>query len=359
MACMFSNQVRAAMSSVLTYLVFFAAFWCVTSVSTQAQLLVLVAEPANETVWVGTVDSATGTLTKGAVELEGCCQMASGLTAVDRNQKRLFAVGRFVSGDQQGEWALMNFSFDGTSVSTALPAMMPSALLAFDQSSGLLYSGAFSKNDNGMQWFSLDPETGLGAHLGDPNVNCCDVFTGQAQVANLGDSGRGLYFLGRSLVPDAGDTDWYLWVTDLATGGSSPLMSLPSGYPGFFRIDEAGEQLTFMMQSSPSEPLVFYEMDLTESTTNIQSTHVIDGCCWVGQGSVADLSPNQRAWWLGGSGSKTSELDVGYFSLFANTDSRSQFSQALDAGYQLHALMVIGDVVDLSGIFADRFHGVQ
>lgn len=347
------SEQRHSSGSVLAHLLFLGCLWLAVSVPAQAQLLVLVSESDAESVWVGAVDSATGALTKPTATIDGCCEIDSGLTAVDRQQERLFAVGRFVSGDQQGQRALMTFSFDGDTATTASPETTPSAVLAFDQSSGLLYSATFSA-DEGTEWFSLNPETGASTTLGEPDANCCEIFTGQAQVADLGEV-RGVYFLARALVRDAGDDDWSLWVTDLTTGSSQSLMQLPSGHPGFFRIDEAGARVSLMMQTTPSDATVFYDLDLAATTTSVQSTHAIDDCCWVGQGNIADLSANQRAWWLLGNGAKGASLDAGYFSLFANSNSRSQFHQSLPSAYQLHAMVINGQVLDRSGIFADQF----
>ncbi|HEY7906134.1 MAG TPA: hypothetical protein VIC53_04340 [Wenzhouxiangella sp.] len=339
--------------SVLAHLLFLSFLWLAVSVPTQAQLLVLVSEPDEESIWVGAVDSATGVLTKATATIDGCCEIYSGLTAVDRQQELLFAVGRFVSGDQQGQLALMTFSFDGESVVTVLPATTPNAWLAFDQSSGLLYSATFSA-DEGSGWFSLNPETGASMTLGEPDADCCEMFTGQAQVANLAE-GRGVYFLARALEREAGDDRWHLWVTDLATGLSRQLIELPEGHPSFFRMDEKGEQALLMMQQTPSGAAVLYEVDLIDSITTTKASHAIDDCCWVGQGSVADLSANQRAWWLLGNGAEGASLDAGYFSLFANSNSRSQFHQSLPSAYQLHAMVINGQVLDRSGIFADQF----
>lgn len=313
-----------------------------------AGLAGLVFEESEGNLMMASIDSGTGAVSPGAATLNDCCQLVSGLTAIDRVGERLFAIGLQAGVTDEPIPLLLTFALDGSAVSSVELDQLPQALLAYDHGADRLISVFLAAPPSASsQWISIDPTTGAVIQIGDPDSNCCEILTGLAAVAS---GPQQLYLLGRNF----GEADWQLRGIDLMTGASSVLAELPVGRPGFLSLDADSGQVDLLIQTAPEASSGLYRINPGDGTSVLLATQHDANCCLVMPGQAASLDDSGQFWWIGGSGDGLTP-NAGFFVLQATANGAALNSRQLPAGYRLNALVVDGEVVSLNQIFHDRF----
>jgi hypothetical protein len=310
-----------------------------------ADLSGLVFDESDGSLMMASIDPATGAVSPGAAALSNCCQLVTGLTAIDQAGERLFAIG-LQSGDQTP--LLLTFALDGSAASSIELDQLPQALLAYDSGAGRLISVILGAPPSASsQWISIEPTTGAVTQIGSPDASCCEILTGLAAVAS---GPQQLYLLGR----DFGEPDWQLLGIDLATGASSALAELPAGHPGFLSLDADSGQVDLLIQTAPQASSGLYRVNPVDGTFALQATQIDADCCLMMPGQAANLDDSGQFWWLGGSGSGLTPSS-GFFAIRATLDGASLNRRQLSSGYRLNALVLDGEIVFVDQVFQDRF----
>jgi hypothetical protein len=320
--------------------------------STPAGLTGLVHDADSLTVRIAAIDSGDGSVSLGTAMIPDCCYLGAGLTAVDADHGRVFAFGQYSSGPQAGVTVLMTLSLDGANASLVVPEEPLQAVLAWDAQSERLISARMTVGPASTQWISVDPVDGSISPVGSASTECCELFSGMANVGELPGGGRGLYTVGRPF----GASDWQLLVVDLADGAIQEVAALPAGRPGFVSFDDATGQIDMLMQTSLNDPSILYRIDPADGSVIEQAINSAGNCCLTSPGDMASQSEGVTGttWWIGGNGANSS-LAPGFFALSANDSNALTTRVSLDGNLYLHALIVSGAVVDPGLLFKDRF----
>ncbi len=318
----------------------------------QAGLTGLVYDADNTQLRMAFIDSQDASLTPGNAAIDDCCEMLAGLTAIDSEGQRVFALGRPLAGPDASNTVLLELSLDGESARQVAPAVEPQAVLAWDEISGKVISAVQTANPATTQWVAIDPSDGSVDLLGSESSTCCELIAGLADIGTRPGGGRALYVVGR----DHGNADWHLLSVDLSNGMVITLTALPQGQPGFLVFDVASEKIDVLMQTSLDQASLIYRIDPAGGSPVLLATNTSDHCCLTSPGDMASSSTDELSttWWVGGNRA-LSGTAAGFFTLTVAETSAVSRRQPLAGNLFLQALVVSGEVVNPLILFRDRF----
>jgi len=316
----------------------------------KAELAALVHDTENASLRVVRIDSSDGSVTTGTESVAACCFISSGMTASDGDSRRFFAYGLEIDEGNPGAPVLLELGFDGNSVSTTAPARSPEGVLAYDSAGGRLIAFEFSDDfqNPSLQLIAIDPTSGAVSDLGPENLACCEVITGTHAIDS---AAQRLFFVGREF----GATDWSIQSISLADASLSVIAPMPAaGRPGFLSLNEAGTELDVYLQEAMAGAAGVYRVNVGTGVATEVSVEADPGCCLVGPGETVGRDQAGLAWWMAGSGSGVTPAS-GFMALPTGDDVSSVPSQTMASGYELHALVVDGQVINPFLLFRDRF----
>ncbi len=312
----------------------------------------LVHDIDDDSIRIAFIDSADGSVSLGTASIKECCYLGAGLSAVDSDQGRVFALGTPTSGPNSGDPVLMTLGMDGESAFSISLGEIPKSVLAWDSQSEQLISVVTAVSPARTQWITIDPLDGSVDALGDASADCCELIPGMADVGDIPDNGRGLFTIGRPF----GASEWLLLVVDLASGEIDNLATLPPGRPGFLVFDDESGQIDVLIQTSLDDASLLFRINPADGSVTEQAVNSTENCCLTSPGDMASQSKGVTGatWWVGGkdvNGTPT----PGFFTLSATDSNALSNRVSLDGNLFLHALIVSGSVVDPGLLFQDRF----
>jgi len=315
-----------------------------------AELAALVHDTSDDSLKVVTVDSSNGSVAAGSASAVDCCFVSAGMTAADVAGRRFFASGREIAGGGFGDPVLVQFGFDGNSVTSVVPARLPQGVLAFDSAMGRLLSFEFGTDFTAptLQLIAIDPLDGSVTEIGSENAVCCELLTGVSAIDGVA---QRLYFVGR----DFTTSPWLIQSASLVDGSVTQIGPLPAGgRPAFLSLDAARTHLEIYMQESTGGAAGLHRVNVGTGSASAISVEADDNCCLVGIGETVSRDSAGLAWWMAGSGSGLTP-STGFMALPTSFDIPSVPSRSVGGGYAIRALIVDGAVANPFSLFSDRF----